>query len=119
MPVLTERSALVTSRSGKKKKKKKGRTPANATAPKNLTQMDLDVTAQNLGDVSCVNEADVLGNSNDDQAPNNWRLKDGAPPPGFDDADTERERDPRLIQAASARSNNGVKGKLKNKKVKK
>jgi len=116
MPVLTERSVLVTTRSGKKKKKKGRRTPANATAPTNLTAMD--ITA--VGDASKMTAEDVLGNSYDDQAPiNARRLKDGAPSPGFKAADEERVGDPRLIQAASSRSNGGVKGKLKNKKVKK
>lgn len=115
--MLTERSVLVTTRSGKKKKKKGRRTPANSTAPANITAMD--ITA-NLGDASKMTAEDVLGNSYDDQAPiNARRLNDGAPSPGFKAADKERAGDPRLIQAASSRSNSGVKGKLKNKKVKK
>ena len=116
--LLTERSVLVTTRSGKKKKKKKGqRTPANATAPTNLTAMDI---TSNLGDASKLTAEDALGKSYDDQVPINVRQpKDGAASPGFKAADEERAGDPRLIQAAPSRSNRGVKGKLKNKKVKK
>ena len=110
---------VVTTRSGKKKKKKGRRTPANAPAPPDLTALDI---TSNLGDASKMTAEDVLGKSHDDQAPINVRrLKDGAPSPspGFKAADEERAGDPRLIQAASSRSNGGVKGKLKNKKVKK
>ena len=91
----TERSLLITSRSGKKKKKKKGRRPtADATAAANLAAM----VATSNGEIARIAVEDALGNNDDHQAPDTLRrLKDGAPSFRVGPEDDERAGDPRLI----------------------